>query len=149
MGIFDIFKKKPKFVDDLFGELGYTKFKDSSKNFYDGEVNFQGKLIGISLDADENGPTNEQKDFFKKLNQEYNEIKENIILPFLKKELEDYIEDAGLNNFDKEFDFDGISISQIKKGKIEWSITYDSKPMRHFVSIDFVGMEPINITIDG
>ncbi|WP_338378813.1 hypothetical protein [uncultured Flavobacterium sp.] len=149
MGIFDIFKKKPKFVDDLFGELGYTTFKDSSKNFYDGEVKFQGKEIGINIDADENGPTIEQKEFFKKLDNEYSEIKENIILPFLRKELEDNIEDSGLENFDSEFDFDGISIGKIKNEKTEWSITYDSKPMRHYVSIDFIGMKPEHMTIDG
>ncbi len=149
MGIFDIFKKKPKFNDEVFGELGYTTFKDSSKNFYDGEVNFQGKLTGISLDADEKGPTSEQKEFFKKLDKEYYNIKENIILPFLKKELEDNIEDTGLNNFDNEFEFDGISIGRIKSGKTEWSITYDSKPMRHYVSIDFEEMKPKHMTIDG
>jgi hypothetical protein len=149
MGIFDFFKKKPKFVDELFGELGYTKFKDSSKNFYDGQVNFQGNFIGISIDADENGPTNEQKEFFKKLNTEYNKIKENIILPFLRNELEDNIEDLGLNNFDNKFEFDEISIGRIKNEKTEWSITYDSKPMRHFVSIDFMGMKPKYMTIDG
>jgi hypothetical protein len=148
MGIFDFFKKKPKFVDELFGELGYTKFKDSSKNFYDGQVNFQGNFIGISIDADENGPTNEQKEFFKKLNTEYNKIKENIILPFLRNELEDNIEDLGLNNFDNKFEFDEISIGRIKNEKTEWSITYDSKPMRHFVSIDFMGMKPKYMTID-
>ena len=32
MGIFDIFKKKPKFIDDVFGELSYTTLKDSLKN---------------------------------------------------------------------------------------------------------------------
>ena len=149
MGIFDFFKKKPKFVDELFGELGYTKFKDSSKNFYDGQVNFQGNFIGISIDADENGPTNEQKEFFKKLNTEYNKIKENIILPFLRNELEDNIEDLGLNNFDNKFEFDEISIGRIKNEKTKWSITYDSKPMRHFVSIDFMGMKPKYMTIDG
>jgi hypothetical protein len=149
MGIFDIFKKKPKFVDELFGELGYQTFRDSSKNFYEGEVNFQGKLIGIGIDADENGPTNEQKEFFKKLNTEYNKIKENIILPFLRNELENNIEDAGLNNFDNEFEFDGISIGRIKNEKTEWSITYDSKPMKHYVSIDFEGMKPKYMTIDG
>ena len=149
MGIFDIFKKKPKFVDELFGELGYTKFKDSSKNFYDGQVNFQGNLIGINIDADENGPTNEQKEFFKKLNTDYNKIKENIILPFLRNELEDNIDDAGLNNFDNEFEFDGISIGRIKNEKTEWSITYYSKPMSHYVSIDFEGMKPKYMTIDG
>jgi hypothetical protein len=31
MGIFDIFKKKPKFVDDFFGELSYKSLKETSK----------------------------------------------------------------------------------------------------------------------
>lgn len=149
MGIFDFFKKKPKYIDEFFGELGYTKFKDASKNFYDGQVNFQGSLIGISLDADENGPTEKQKEFFKKLNSEYHQIKKSIIIPFLKKELEDHLEESGLHNFDHEFEFDGISIGPIKNEKTEWSITYDSKPMRHYVSIDFEGMEPKHVTIDG
>ena len=135
MGLFDIFKKKPKFTDDIFGELGYTTFKDSAKNFYDGEVRFQRKLIGIIIEADENGPTGKQKDFFKKIDKEYITIKDNIIIPFLKKELEDHIEEAGLNNFDSEFEFDAITIGQFKNESIEWSITYDSKPMRHYVSI--------------
>lgn len=149
MGIFDIFKKKPKFIDGLFGELNYTTFQDSSKNFYDGLVIFQETLIGINIDADENGPTKEQKEFFEKLNKEYNEIKEKIILPFLRNELEDNLEDAGLNNFDDQFEFDGISIGRINNEKINWSISFDSKPMRHYVSIDFEGMTPKHMTIDG
>jgi len=149
MGIFDIFKKKPKFNDEVFGELGYTTFKDSLKNFYDGEVNFQGKLIGINIEADENGPTNGQKEFFKKLDKGYSHIEQNIILPFLKEELEDNVEDAGLNNFANAFEFDGISIGRINSGKTEWSITYDSKRMRHYVSIDFEEMKPMHMIIDG
>jgi hypothetical protein len=149
MGIFNIFKKKPKLVDELFGELGYTTFRDSLKNFYDGEVSFQGKQIGIILDADENGPTNKQKEFFKNLDKEYHEIKESIILPYLRAELEDNIEDSGLNDFDNQFNIDGISISRIKTDKTEWSITYDSKPMKHYVSIEFEGMKPKYMTVDG
>lgn len=57
MGIFDIFKKKPKFVDSIFGELYYTKFSDITKNFYDGDVKFMSEKIGITIDADEDGPT--------------------------------------------------------------------------------------------
>ena len=149
MGILDIFKKKVKFIDDVFGSLDYTTFKDSSKNFYSGMVQFQENLIGINLDADENGPTLAQKDFFLMLSANYNEIKENIILPFLKQELEDSIEKSGLNNFDNEFKFDGISIGCFKKSNSEWSITYDSKLMRHYVSIDFEGINPKYISIDG
>ena len=149
MGFFDIFKKKPKFTDDLFGELTYNTFKDTSQNFYEGNVPFQESSIGIGLDADENGPTKEQKEFFKKLNTDYNHIKETIIIPFLKKELEDALEHTGLNDFDYQFEFDGISIERIKDEIVKWSITYYSKPMRHYVTIDFEGMEPKFIGIDG
>ncbi|CAM3999345.1 hypothetical protein FLJU110815_11275 [Flavobacterium jumunjinense] len=149
MGIFDIFKMKPKFVDDFFGELNYRSLKVTSKSYYAGQVQFQGNLIGIILTADEKGPTDEQKIFFKKLDSEYIIIKENIILPFLKKELEDNLEESGLENFDSQFDSDAISIGEIKNENTEWSITYDAKSMRHFVTIDFEGMQPKYMSIDG
>lgn len=149
MGIFDLFKRKPKFNDAFFCDLGYTTFKDSSKNFYDGEVKFQDTEIGIIINADRYGPTLEQKEFFKKLDDNYLEIKEKIILPLLRKKLEHNIKDSGLENFDSEFNFDGILIGKINNGKTEWSITYDSKPMKHYVSIDFIGMHPEYMTIDG
>ncbi|MEN8194530.1 MAG: hypothetical protein ABFS12_17050 [Bacteroidota bacterium] len=149
MGIFDIFKRKLRFQDDLFGELRYTTFKDSSKNFYDGSALFQGQEIGISVDADENGPTNLQKDFFKNLDNNYEEIKNKIIIPFLRKELAENIENSGIDNFDKEFSFDGIHLGKFKDDKTEWSITYDSNPMSHYVSIDFEGMTPRYMAIDG
>lgn len=149
MGLFDIFKKKPKFQDDLFGELGYTTFKDSSKNFYEGSVIFQAQEIGICIDADENGPSNLQKDFFKRLDNEYDEIKNTIIIPFLRKELEEYIENSGIDNFVKEFSFDGIQLGVYSGDDTEWSITYDSNPLKHYVSIDFEGMTPKYMTIDG
>ena len=137
MGLFDIFKKKPKFEDDFFGQLGYTKFKNSTKNFFDGEIVFQGKLMGINIYADENGPTMDQREFFEKLNNRYSKIKVDIILPYLRKELEDWIEESVFKNFDAEFEFDGISIGRIKGDKTEWSLNYNSYPMKHWVSIDF------------
>lgn len=149
MGIFDFFKKKPKFQDDLFGALGYITFKDESKNFYNGDIYFQGFSIGITIDADEKGPNKAQKDFFKTLDNEYVSIKEEIILPFLKEELADNIEESGLSKFDTEFELDSISIERFTNQEAVWSITYDAKPMRHFVTIDFEGMTPKNMNIDG
>lgn len=149
MGFFDIFKKKPKFNDDLFGELTYITFKDAALNYYEGNILFQGSSIGIGLDADENGPTKAQKEFFKKLNLNYNHIKETIIVPFLKKELEEAIKHTGLDDFDNQFEFDAISIKHIKDGVVQWTITYYSKPMRHYVTIDFEDMKPTLSGIDG
>lgn len=149
MRLFDFFKSKPKFIDDTFGELKYYTFKDSTKNYYEGMVMFQGCRIGIIIDANENGPTTKQKDFYKQLNSKYQDIKEFIILPFLKKELEDNIEKVNLDEFDKQFQFDGISIDKFEKEEVEWSITYNSLSMKHYVSIDFQDMEPLYMTIDG
>ncbi|MGH1385215.1 hypothetical protein [Kordia sp.] len=149
MGFFNLFKKKLKLTDDLFGELTYMTSKDASLNVYEGNVRFQGSYIGIGVDADENGPTKEQKEFFKKLDATYNHIKENIIIPFLKKELEDALEHTGLEDFDNQFEFDGISIERIKDENVKWSITYYSNPMRHYVTVDFVNMEPTLTGIDG
>jgi len=75
MGIFNIFKKKPKFVDELFGELAYTTFKDQSKNFYDGTITFDSQQCGINIDADKNGPTIEQRQFFRELCNKYPTLK--------------------------------------------------------------------------
>ena len=149
MGFFNIFKKKPKFTDDLFGELTYVTYKDASLNCYEGTIHFQGSAISIGLDAGENGPTKAQKEFLKKLDTEYHHIKETIIIPFLKKELEGALKHTGLDDFDNQFEFEGISIERIKDENVKWSITYDSKPMRHYVSIDFENMEPILVGIDG
>ncbi|AWG21843.1 hypothetical protein FFWV33_10010 [Flavobacterium faecale] len=149
MGLFDFFKKQPKFQDEVFGLLTYNVFKDNTKNFYSGDILFQGFLIGITIDAKDKGPSQLQKDFFKKLTSDYKNIKDEIILPFLQIELEDTIEESGLANFDTEFELDGISIGYISNQKTEWSVTYDSKPMRHFVTIDFDGMTPKDMMIDG
>ena len=129
MGFFDIFKKKLKFNDDIFGELGYTIFKDPLKNFYDGTIIFNLQEIGINIDADENGPTIEQKDFYIKIRDNYNSIKNDIIIPYLNKELIDWL-DGNLQ-------------------QIEWSFTFYCKKIDHYVTIDFKDLNPQCNTVDG
>jgi len=150
MGIFDIFKKKPKFVDDLFGQLNYTKFSDTTKNFYDGDVKFDSQKVGINIDADENGPTKSQKEFYTKLQSEYSSIKVGVIIPYLKKELEHWEEENQIIDFDKEFTIDGISLSRITDNSIEWSLTLYSSKINHYVTIEFIDLNPQEgIIVDG
>ena len=149
MGFFDIFKKKLKFNDDIFGELGYTIFKDPLKNFYDGTIIFNLQEIGINIDADENGPTIEQKDFYIKIRDNYNSIKNDIISPYLNKELIDWLDGNLIQDFDKEFSVDGIAISRIKLQQIEWSFTFYCKKIDHYVTIDFKDLNPQCNTVDG
>lgn len=150
MGIFDIFKKKPKLVDSLFGELNYTTFRDTSKNFYEVDVQFDSQKIGITIDADENGPTESQKEFYTKLQRDYASIKVDLIIPFLKKELEAWDEENQIIDFDKEFIIDGISLSKITDNSFHWSLTLYSTKIHHYVTIEFIDLKPQEgIIVDG
>jgi len=150
MGIFDLFKKKPKFVDNLFGELNYTKFRDTAKNFYDGDVKFDSQKVGINIEADENGPTKSQKEFYTKLLNNYDTLKVDVIIPHLKKELEDWQEENEIIDFDKEFTIDGISLSRITNNTAHWSLTLYSVKINHYVTIEFINFEPQEgIIVDG
>ena len=149
MGIFDIFKKKPKFVDSLFGELNYTKFSDSTKNFYDGDTKFMSQKVGITIEADEDGPTERQKEFYTKLESEYSAIKVEVIIPYLKKGLEDWQEENEIIDFDKEFTIDGISLSRITDNSAHWSITLYSDKISHYVTIEFVNFALQGLIVDG
>ena len=149
MGLLDIFKRKRKIRDELFGEMGYTKFSDSLKDFYDGEVTFDSQNMGISVDADEHGPTKEQKEFYLKIRDNYPTIKKDIIIPFLNKELEQWQENKVID-FDKEFTLDGISISRITDKPVEWSMTLYSLKIHHYVTIEFVDLTPQEgVAVDG
>ncbi len=150
MGLYDIFKKKPKFVDELFGELGYTTFSDKAKNFYDGTVTFDKQQVGINLDVDENGPTKAQKEFFTKLRDNYTVIKKDVIVPYLKKELEDWLAENPIVDFDKEFTIDGISLPIITDKPVEWSLTLYSVTINHYVTIEFIDLNPQEgVIVDG
>lgn len=150
MGLLDIFKKKPKYVDELFGELGYTTFKDKSKNFYDGTITFDAQQCGINIDADENGPTIDQKSFFKELCDKYPSLKKDVIVPFLNKELEEWSGNSPISDFDKEFELDGISLPAIHAKAVQWSLTLYYTKIEHYVTIEFTEWQPNSgVAVDG
>jgi len=149
MNLFNIFKKKPKFQDDLFGELSYTTFKESSKNFYDGSVEFHGQMIGILVDADSQGPRQDQKELFLRIRNSYHSLKNDTIIPFLNKEIIDWMDGETIKDFDKEFSIDAISIPLEIKKPAEWSITFYCQTISHYVTIDFSDFLPLHTQIDG
>lgn len=150
MGLLNLFKKKQKYKDDFFGELEYIAYKDKTKNFYSGRVDFYSDKIGVTIDADENGPSDVQRDFFIQFRDNYTLIWKNIIDPFLKKELEDWLSDNPIKNFEGEFLMDGISIPSITGDPIDWELTYYCKPIKHWVTIYFIDMVPQEgVAVDG
>jgi hypothetical protein len=141
MGILDIFNRKRKIVDELFGVLTYKKLNNSLKNFYEGEVTFDYQKIGVKLEADINGPTKKQKDFYITLRDSYPTIKKDIIIPFLKRELEQWGKN-GIIDFDKEYCLDAISISRITDKPVEWTLTLYSFKIQNYLTLKFVGINP-------
>lgn len=147
MGLFDIFRKK--FVDDLFGELSYITFKDISKNFYDGTITFGSQQIGVILNADESGPTKQQKEFYTRLRDDFTAFKNEIIIPYLKKGLKDWEDKTENLDFDKELIIDGISIPRITNKPVQWSLTFYLNEIGHYVTIEFTDRNPKSIMVDG
>ena len=83
------------------------------------------------------------------MDSEYHTIKNDIIIPFLKKESENNISNSGVDNFDDEFELDSIVIGRYEYELTEWTITYNSNSLKHYFSVCFKGMKPEHLTIDG
>lgn len=148
MGIFNLFNKKQKITDAFWGELVYTTFKDKTKNFYACNTLFNAEQIGVIIYADEAGPTTSQNSFYLSLCDHYPVIYKNKILPQLKSELQDWIENE--QHLDNLFSIDGVALRRITDPFPQWSLTLYCLKIDHFVTIDFVGFEPQEgVVIDG
>lgn len=150
MGLFDIFKRKPRFADDLFGELVYSTFSHQADNFFEGCVKFHSQEIGVTIDADEFGPTQKQKDFYITLRDNYPKIKDDIIIPYLHKELIVWLNKEPIVEFDTEFIIDGISLPDITDQPIAWSMTFYCIKIDHYLTIEFIDLSPKEgVIVDG
>jgi hypothetical protein len=150
MGLFNLFKKPPKIQDETFGEMVYCDFKDPSKNFFEGQGLFKPrqKTIGFTIDADESGPTRDQKDFYHSVENKYGQIKAAMI-PLLNSELTDWYEGNKIEDFDSEFELESIVIPRMDKAPVQWSMVYVAKKIKHWATIEFVDFEPKHVLIDG
>lgn len=150
MGLFNLFKKPLRIQDETFGKMMYSKFKDTSKNFFEGQGLFkpQQKTIGFTIDADESGPTKDQKDFYHSIEKKYEQIKA-AMLPLLNRELIDWYDGNKIEDFDNEFELESIVIPRMDKAPVEWSLIYVAKKIKHWATIEFVDLEPKHVLIDG
>ena len=81
MGLFDLFKKPQTIQDDFFGTLTFMSFKDPTKNYFEGKGKFNptGDEIEYFVEADLSGPTNDQRNFYNKVEGLYDEIISKVI----------------------------------------------------------------------
>lgn len=151
MGLFDIFKKTQTIQDDFFGSLRYTTFRDATKNYFEGRGNFEpiGDEIEYFISADLNGPTIDQRDFYKKIEDLYGEIIVKIT-PLIEEEFKNWKQDFKIKDFKKEFKVVALTVPRLNSLPITWNISFETiHDDNHQVMIDFKDFEPCEILIDG
>ena len=149
MGLFSLFKKKPPFNDPFFGELKYTAGKHAS--FFDGKKWFApaSKEISVLIDADAAGPVQAQYVFFSAVERDYAMLLAKIV-PVIEDEFKNWKEDFVIKDFTNEFSLENIHISKLDEVPLKWEISYTSvHDLDHQFTIDFEGMEPMGVMIDG
>jgi len=89
-----------------------------------------------------------QKDFYRSLEQRYDQLKSTLI-PHLNKELTDWYAGRSIEDFDQEFDLEHLEIPSMEDQPVKWSICYVAKKIHHWATIDLIDFEPVQIQIDG
>lgn len=151
MGLFNLFKKPTILQDDFFGSLRFMDFKDSSKNYFEGRGRFlpTDNETDYLIQADKDGPSENQKQFYRDLQIHFTQYIEKIT-PLIEDEFRNWKEDFEIQDFRKEFQLVCITIPRLDNRPIIWDMAFTTiHDLNHHVTIDFVGDEPNGIIIDG
>jgi len=151
MGLFNLFKKPVKIQDDLFGEMRSMDFKDKSKNYFEGKGYFaptQSKT-DLLIDADIEGPTTAQKEFFIDLQNNFDQYIQKI-KPLIEDEFRNWKDNFEIQDFNKEFTLVHLTIPRMEVTPLKWEMAFTTiHDANHHVTIDFTDKEPTGILIDG
>ena len=151
MGLFDLFKKPQTIQDDFFGTLTFMSFKDPTKNYFEGKGKFNptGDEIEYFVEADLSGPTNDQRNFYNKVEGLYDEIISKVI-PLIENEFKNGKEDFKIKDFKQEFKLVAVTIPRLNSDTATWDMSFETiHDDNHQVTVDFKDFEPEGILIDG
>jgi hypothetical protein len=151
MGLFDLFKKPLTIQHDFFGTLIFMTFKDSTKNYFEGKGKFKptGDEIEYFVGADLNGPTNDQREFYIKVQDSYDDLISKIT-PLIEDEFKNWKDDFKVKDFKKEFKLVAVTIPRLNTNVTIWDMSFETiHDDNHQVTVDFKDFEPEGILIDG
>lgn len=155
MGILSkLFKKTPKptIEDSTFGSLTFIEIKKNPKNsYFEGSGLF--KPAGIEIEyfitTNMKGPTQEQKDFFETIQEDYKSISKKCAA-VIEAEFKNWREDFIISDFDSEFTLVAITIPDLTIKPTEWDLAFETKhDENHQFTVYFKDFEPENVGIDG
>jgi hypothetical protein len=153
MGFLDfIFGRSTKLENEFFGTMLFLEDKKNSmKSYFECKRHFKpsDKIIEIGIDAELTGPTHEQIDFFKSIEDNYLTITK-AIAPLIEDEFRNWEEDFKINDFYKEFEPVYLRIPRCESKSIVWEIAFESDHNRnHTFTITMSNFEAKEILIDG
>lgn len=147
----NIFKKiaesfKPIMLNDpVFGTLRFQKV-----GFWEGKVQFKplSSEIEVLVDGDATGPTEEQRRWFKEIEEKYTSFLPQIIDTAMPQ-IQEWNKELTKEKMLKDLKLETISVNKCEPGKHEWDITFNSESLEHWVSVEFTDWTGNQTTIDG
>lgn len=151
MALFSLFKKLPTLQDDFFGKLTFIDMKKPGTSYFEGKGKFSpsGDEIEYFVEADATGPTNEQREFYNKVQDTYGSLVSKIT-PVIEGEFRNWKEDFKIQDFNKEFRLAALTVPRLQTSPLVWNMSFTTvHDANHQITIDFKDFEPDGILIDG
>lgn len=147
-----IFGKPDKIEDEFFGTMTFFEFKkEPQKNYFECRRHFKptDRTIEIGIDGDKPGITDEQKDFFKSIEENYSEICK-AVTPLIESEFGYWKEEFQIYDFQREFEAVYLSLPRSVIKPVVWEIAFESDHDRdHTFTLTMSDFEAKEILIDG
>ncbi|MEK6482583.1 hypothetical protein WJR50_33965 [Catalinimonas sp. 4WD22] len=152
MGLLDFLFGKTKTIEDgFFGTLRLIEFKESSKDYFEGNKYFgpAKRSIELIINGGIPGPSEKQKQFFRDVERSYGLIIEKSA-PLIIDEFRNWKPEFTIMDFDQEFWPVHMSIPKIDEGDTTWEMAFEtSHDQNHHITITYKNFEAKEILIDG
>ena len=153
MGLFDfIFGKTIKIEDEFFGKMIFSESKKNpEKNYFECRRHFKptDEIIEIGIEGNITGPTEIQKDFFRKIETDYDQIALSI-KPMIESEFQNWEPDFEIIDFNKEFKAVYLFLPRCDKETKVWEIAFESEhDLNHTFTLKMSDLSATEVLIDG
>jgi hypothetical protein len=153
MGLFEsLFGKTRKIDHDFFGQMIFNGSKvPNPSDYFECRRHFKpsDNVIEVGIAGDISGPTENQVNFFKTIEDNYSDIIK-AITPLIEDEFGNWKEDFKISDFNKEFEPVYLRFPRCESKPIIWEIAFESDHDRnHTFTVTMNDFEAREILIDG
>ena len=144
------FTPKPDLIHPVFGEL-FSDCIGDEDGMWQSSITFTptGRIIGLTINAGVDGPTDSQVNFYKKL--EANHINEiEFVKPILSKEYLRWFNKPLVGNVYDVFTLTGVTIPRSGNRINKWSLSFETEEdLNHTFTVYIEGGTPKWCSVDG